>query len=90
MIQAVHGRPTKYVRDMGLVWAEKINNTHKLPITRQLWVVFLRVGSFMSVLSVFLFRVKLYTYHLKSEAVTLYNIFVLPDDPDLCVGEEHS
>ena len=35
----------------------KRNNTHALPITRQLWAVYLQAGSFISVLSVVLFRV---------------------------------
>ena len=39
---------------MGLVWAEERNNTHTLPITRQLWAVQLQPGSFISVLSVVL------------------------------------
>ena len=57
MIHAVYGLPAKCVRYMGLVWAEGINNTHTLPITRQLWAVFLLSGSFISVLGVILFIV---------------------------------
>ena len=45
------------VFDMGLVWVKRRNNTHTLPITRQLWVVFLEAGSYKSILRVFLFRV---------------------------------
>ena len=52
MIQAVYGLPVKQTGDMGLVWADRRNNTHALPITQQLWTVFLQAGSFMSVLSV--------------------------------------
>ena len=36
---------------MGLVWAERRNNTHTLPIVRPLWVVFLQWGSFINVFS---------------------------------------
>ena len=42
---------------MGLVWADRAHNTHTLPITRQLWVAFLRSGSLMSVLCVVSFTV---------------------------------
>ena len=47
-MRAVYGLPARCVGYMGLVWAERKNNTHTLPITRQLWVVFLQAGSFMS------------------------------------------
>ena len=57
MIQAVYGLPAKCVGYMDFVWAERRNNTHTLSITRQFWVVFLQLGSFISVLSVVLLRV---------------------------------
>ena len=56
MIQTVYGLPAKFVGYMGLPWAERRNNTHSLPITRQLWVVF-RI-----VLRVFVFRVLLFGF----------------------------
>ena len=59
MIQAVYVLPAKCAGYMGLVWAER-NNSHTgntLPIIRQLWVIFLQLGSFIGVLSVFLFIV---------------------------------
>ena len=52
VIRAVYGLPAKCVGYMGLVWEERSNNTHTLPITRQLWVVSHQSGSFISVLSV--------------------------------------
>ena len=54
MIPSVYGLPAKCVGYMGLVWAERRNNTHKLPLTRQLWAVFLQSDSSISVLSLFL------------------------------------
>ena len=39
---------------MGLAWAERKNSTHTLSITRELWAVFHKSGSFISVLSEFL------------------------------------
>ena len=42
MIRAVYGLPAKCVGYMGLVRAEERNNTHTLPVTLQLRVVFLR------------------------------------------------
>ena len=59
MIRAVYWLPAKCVGYMGHVWAERRNNANTLPITRQLWVVFLQSGSFISVLSVFPFRLYL-------------------------------
>ena len=56
VIRAVYGLPAKCVGYMGLVWADIRNDTHTLPITRQLWAIFQQSSSFMSVLSVFLFR----------------------------------
>ena len=55
MIQAVYGLPAKCVGYMDLVLVER-NNTHTLPITRQLWVIFLQSGSFICVLSKLMFR----------------------------------
>ena len=55
MIQAVYGLPVKCVGYMGRVWVYRRNKTHTLPITRQLWVVFLQSENFISILSVFLF-----------------------------------
>ena len=52
MKRAAYGLPAKCVEYMGLVWAEGRNNTHTLPMTRQLWVVFLQSCSTISVLSV--------------------------------------
>ena len=64
----VYGLLTKCVGYMGLVWAERRNNTtHSLPITRQLWVDFVQSGSFISVLSVFLLRV--YSHCLFTDSV---------------------
>ena len=46
VIRAVYRLPAKCVGYMGLVWAERRNNTtHTLPIARQLWVVYLLSGS---------------------------------------------
>ena len=53
VIRAGYRLAPKCVGYMGLVWAER-NNIHTLPITRQLWVVFLQSGSFISALRVFL------------------------------------
>ena len=66
MKRAAYGLHAKCVGYMGLVlvWAERRNNAHTLPITRQLWVVFLQSASFISVLSVFLFIVYILTLHL--------------------------
>ena len=41
VIRAVYGLPAKCAGYMGLVWAERRNNIHTLPITRQLLVCFL-------------------------------------------------
>ena len=46
MIQAVYGLPAKRLGYMGLVWTERRNNTHTLPITRRLWVAFLQFSQF--------------------------------------------
>ena len=54
MIQVVYGLPAEFDGYMGLVWTDRRNNTHTLPITQQLWAVILRSGCFTSVLSVFL------------------------------------
>ena len=43
----------------GLVWSERKNNCDTLLTTRQFWVIFLPSSSFISILSVFLFRVYL-------------------------------
>ena len=56
VIRAVYGLPAKCVGYIGLVWAEIRKNTDIFPITRKLRVVFLQSASFISVLSVFLFR----------------------------------
>ena len=65
---AVNGIPAKYVAYMGIVWAERRNSTHTLPITLQLWAVFLKSINFVSVLRSFLFRVQLLlqTYYTNS------------------------
>ena len=54
MIRAVYGLPAIC---LGYMRAERRNNTHTQPITRQLRVAFLQADSVISVLSVFLFRV---------------------------------
>ena len=41
VIRAVYRLPAKCIGYMGLVWADRRNNTHTLPITQQLWVVLL-------------------------------------------------
>ena len=53
-----YGLITKCVGYMGLAWADRRNNTHTLPITRQLWADCLQSGSFISVLSVVYDRFK--------------------------------
>ena len=57
VIRAGYRLPAKCVGYMGLVWADRRNNTHTLTIPRQLWAVFLQAGSFISVVSLVLFRV---------------------------------
>ena len=42
VIRAGYGLPAKCLGYMGLVWAEKKNNTHTPPITRQLCFFFLQ------------------------------------------------
>ena len=59
---------------MGLVWAERRNNTHTLPITRQLRVVCPQAGSFMSVLSVVLLREYQHIYLYIARAIVLFHI----------------
>ena len=56
VIQAVYGLPAICVGYMDLLYicVEIRNSTYTLPITRQLWIVFLQSGSFKSVSSVFL------------------------------------
>ena len=56
-MQAVYGLPAKSVGYMSFVWAERRYNTETLRIARQLWVIFLLSGSFISVFSVLLFKV---------------------------------
>ena len=53
MIQAVYELPAKYVGYIGLIWADRRNNTHLLPITRQSWVVFALSVRIIIVLSAF-------------------------------------
>ena len=53
MIRAGYRLHVKCVGYVGIVWVERLNNSHTLPITQQLQVVFLQSGSFIRVLSVF-------------------------------------